>query len=365
MEIKHYSKNIFVIKIISIILVFIISMPYFAYAEDNNHEEVEKAIKTIFENRNKALLTDDSNLIKSIYNTKTKYGTWAYEYEKKKMMYIHNWQEKQGIKFTSIKPVISIIRIRGKDKKFSANLVCSAEYKYQYDNEPGVENSFRIGTNHALSLINKDGNWIITKEWYKDPFGDSLYIDNLKVDSIKEYILSQKPSEASINKRREKVTEYANIHCGAANEEKNGFHYNKKYRNYNSMGGDCANFASQIMFEGGGFKKNGAWNYDKGGATRAWVNADGFKDYMIYSGRASVIARGSYEKVYKAAYKLQPGDFVAYEKKGDITHISTVTGRDSKGYALVSCHNTDRNKVPWDLGWSDKNIKFWIVHVNY
>ncbi|EKN42640.1 hypothetical protein CFSAN001627_05472, partial [Clostridium botulinum CFSAN001627] len=76
-----------------------------------------------------------------------------------------------------------------------------------------------------------------------------------------------------------------------------------------------ANFASQILFEGGKFRKNSTWNYDSKGATRAWVNADGFKDYMIYSGRASVIAHGDYEKVYKASYKLLPGDFVAYEKK--------------------------------------------------
>ncbi len=63
------------------------------------------------------------------------------------------------------------------------------------------------------------------------------------------------------------------------------------------------------------------------------------------------------KNVYKDSYELLPGDFVAYEKKGDIMHISTVTGLDSKGYALVTCHNTDRDKVPWDLGWNDKNYK--------
>ncbi|HEY5524700.1 MAG TPA: amidase domain-containing protein, partial [Clostridium sp.] len=47
------------------------------------------------------------------------------------------------------------------------------------------------------------------------------------------------------------------------------------------------------------------------------------------------------------------------------THISTVTGVDSKGYTLVTCHNTDRNDVPWDLGWSDKKMKFWLVRVHY
>jgi hypothetical protein len=86
---------------------------------------------------------------------------------------------------------------------------------------------------------------------------------------------------------------------------------------------------------------------------------------MVNSGRASVVAYGTYDKVYKSAYKLEPGDFIAYEKKGDVTHISVVSGADSKGYTLVTCHNTDRNKVPWDLGWSNRGIKFWLVRVNY
>ncbi len=73
-------------------------------------------------------------------------------------------------------------------------------------------------------------------------------------------------------------------------------HIIKNYRNYNSQGGDCANFASQILFEGGRFRKTIHGAMIKTGATRSWLNADGFKDYMIYSGRASVVAHGSYEK---------------------------------------------------------------------
>ena len=62
---------------------------------------------------------------------------------------------------------------------------------------------------------------------------------------------------------------------------------------------------------------------------------------------------------------LRPGDFVAYEKGGRITHVSTVTGMDSKGYPLVTCHNTDRLLVPWDLGWSNKTIRFHLIRVHY
>jgi len=332
-------------------------------------EEKEKVItivEEIFNYRNKGILYRDVQLIDVLYDKGTKYGTWAFEYEEKKMKYLHNWSEKQGIKFTDIVPKIIVRSIKGSNDKYSINLICSTEYKYIYLDTPETINSSRIGTYHILNINNKDGKWVITKEWYKDPFADSLNLEKLKTDDIKQFIASQSVRDFSnLNERRFKAIEYAKTYCGAASEEQYGFKYNKKYRDYNPQGGDCANFASQILHEGGKFRKNGAWNYDKNGATRAWLNADGFKSYMVNSGRASVIAYGTYDKVYKSSYKLLPGDFVAYEKKGDITHISVVTGADSRGYSLVTCHNTDRNNVPWDLGWSDKKIKFWLVRVHF
>ncbi len=46
--------------------------------------EITKLIDSIFENRNKASLKGDLEFIESIYDTNTKYGTWAYEHEKKR-----------------------------------------------------------------------------------------------------------------------------------------------------------------------------------------------------------------------------------------------------------------------------------------
>ena len=97
----------------------------------------------------------------------------------------------------------------------------------------------------------------------------------------------------------------------------------------------------------------------------ALFNAQGFKNYLVSSGRGSYIAKGYYCETYKDAFNLRPGDIVAYEKKGRITHVSTVTGLDSKGYPLVTCHNTDRMLVPYDLGWSNSNIKFHFIDVHY
>ncbi len=329
------------------------------------NDNVANYINQIFKNRNKAILNRDLELIETFYDTKTKYGVWAYEHEKKKVQYIHNWEQKQGVKFTDISSNVMIKKIRGDEEKYTVSLLCCTEYKYVYENQQEV-NRARIGTTHFMNIIKIDDKWVITKEWYKDPFADSLNLENLKANSIKEFITTQSSRDFSdIGERRQNAIEYAQRYCGAASKEKYGFKYNKNYRNYNTKGGDCANFASQILFEGGKFSKNRGWNYDRKGATGAWVNAGKFKDYMIYNGRASLIAYGDYEKVYKASYKLLPGDFIAYEKKGDVTHISVVTGADSKGYSLVTCHNTDRDSVPWDLGWNDKKIKFWLVRVHY
>lgn len=334
-------------------------------------EELSEVIQDIFEIRNKALLTKDLETIKALYDTQKKYGRWAYEHEVKKMKYLHKWSDKQGVKFTDITSKLVIRYIKEKNNGFSVNFIASTEYRYVYENEAEKVNIFRIGTYHSIDLSKKEedmdeeAKWLISREWYTDPFADSLNLNDIKTEEIKKHILSGKPRDFSdLSKRRIDAVQYADRYCGAASDGKYGFAYNKKYKDYNPAGGDCANFASQILYEGGKFKKTYTWNYDKDGS-RAWVNAQAFKDYMLYSGRASRIAYGTYNQVYKASYKLQPGDFIAYEKNGKVTHISVVTGADSKGYILVNCHNSDRYRVPWDLGWSNKGIKFWLIHVHY
>lgn len=338
---------------------------------DTVDEEVKMEIKNFIEKtiseRNKAIVTGEKDGIKAVYDMDTKYGQWAYESEEKKMIYLHNWEQKQGVKIVEIDPLVIINKITEKeDGGFKVNFTCSTEYRYVYEDRLQDVNKSRIGTYHVLGLVFKNDKYLVSKEWYTDPFADSLNLEKLNVGDVKKFILSQEARDFStLDSRRLAAKEYADKYCGAATEEIFGFKYNKSYKNFNPAGGDCANFASQILHEGGGFRKNTSWNYENGDASASWVNADKFKDYWIYSGRASVIAHGTYEKVYKESYKLLPGDFVAYEKKGDIKHISVVTSADSRGYALVTCHNTDRNDVPWDLGWSDKNIKFWLIRVHF
>lgn len=356
------------------------------YVSDEQYDIIKTKIEEIFITRNNAILEKNSENIKKLYNRNLRNGLWACEHALKKMKYLHSWSEKQGIIFENIKSKIIIRYIKKKSNGFNINLLVSTEYIYSYVDTPQNENSFRIGTYHSLDLIphsNLDTNvhsensldshnsminkkFLITREWYTDPFADSLHLDKVKNENIQTTILKGiKKDLAQINEKRKSALNYAKKYCGAASIPEYNYEYNKKYRNYNNLGGDCANFASQILHEGGGFRKNDTWNYYRGSGSRAWLNAHAFNNYMIYSGRGTLIARGSYEKVLKQSYQLLPGDYIAYEKNGKVVHISVVSGSDSKGYTLVISHNTDRYHVPWDLGWSNDEIRFRLVRVHY
>lgn len=327
--------------------------------------EVFALVDEIFHSRNQAILQGNLTALASLYDRRTRNGIWAYEHQAKKEKYLRNWCYKQGVKLSVIKSLVRLRQVRPKNNGIRVTLLASTEYRYFYENEPATVNLMRIGTYHSLDLAHQDGQWRISREWYTDPFADALAMDKGQAAADHVFIPSQKPRDFSeLAPRRLKAVAYADAYCGAAANDEEGFKYNPKYRNYNYSGGDCANFASQVLHEGGGFHKTYAWNYGKG-ASRAWVNAHAFNSYMLNSGRASRIACGTYNQVLKASYELLPGDYVAYEKKGKVTHISVVTGADSKGYTLTNSHNADRYRVPWDLGYGDRGIKFWMMRVHY
>ena len=334
--------------------------------DDQIKQQYQLLLQNLFDYRNKAILEQNEEILKELYDTDKKTGLWAYEHEVEKMKYLKNWSSKQGVTFNDIKTKVKIRKVKEKETDLYG-IICNVatDYNYSYENEKDVKNIFRIGTEHYLNVKIKDNQYIITKEWYTDPFADSLNLENIKSDDIRSYILAQQKPDIQLTQEQQKAIDYAHRYCGVSTEEEYEFKFNREYKNFNPDGGDCANFASQIMYESGRFKKNSIWNYNNRDGTKAWVNAQGFKNYILNSGRGSLICKGSYEETYKESYNLRKGDFVAYEKGGRITHVSTVTGMDSKGYPLVTCHNTDRLLVPWDLGWSNKTIRFHLIRVHY
>ncbi|MFW6269814.1 MAG: amidase domain-containing protein [Bacillota bacterium] len=329
------------------------------------NQKLQIAVQKIIDIRNEAVLKNKKELVEQLYNTEIRNGIWAYEHETQRINYLHNWAQKQDIKFNEINSEVKIRSSQEKENGFLVNLLIATEYNYQYKGSSKT-NTFRLGTYHSLKLTSHKGKLLISREWYKDPFSSSLNYKEKLNQNIHNIISSSKPKDYNqLNSSRKAAIEYADKYCGAASLPEYEYQYNSDYKNYNYLGGDCANFASQIIHEGGGLAKTGIWNYRGSKGSKAWVNAQSFHNYMINSGRGSIIARGNYKNILKDSYRLLPGDYIAYEKSGSVVHISVVTGQDSRGYVLVNSHNTDRYRVPWDLGWNNYNIKFNLVRVNY
>lgn len=364
--IKKNKSKIIISFVSALILTALIKSPFQNYIlEVSNNEDFTQVLSQAFEVRNKAIVSNDYKVNELLYDTKDPYGAWSYKYEAKRIGYLKKWADKQGIEFSKINSKITITSSDKAGSGYAFKFINSTEYNYAYTDKRDINNLFRIVTYHYLILNEKDNEWKITKEWYLDPFEYSLEEKNIGSESIKKLVVSKEPRDfTGINEKRISAVDYADKFGGASGNKKYGVMYNKKYSNYNGIGGDCTNFISQVLYEGGNFKKDYSWNYDGGGSS-AWVRADSFLDYMLYSGRASLLASGNYEKVLEASYKLEPGDLISYRKGGRVEHTAVVTGADNKGYTLVNCHTVDSYRVPWDMGWNSKDVNFYLLKVHY
>lgn len=372
------------------------SLSKFILAFGYDENELKTTVEDMYNRRSSAFITGDLLSLKQYFDTSQKYGVWALEHEVKRVKYLHDWSSQRGMKFTNVQSTVRIKKIYPGTKLVKIALEESYKFDYTYPkDEAPVINSFGVGIRHTLSLIKKDDKWLIYNDWYTDCFEDALQAYTGDLKSNIEF--STPPNSPTINTKhippsqssgqtykklyydRNKAAAYADKYCGAAWGSGNNFKYNKKYMDFNGIGGDCTNFASQVLGdkEAGGIPMDYTWRceYSRWGnsqGTSAWVNADGLKNYLVYSGKGSVIKRGTFKDLTAplpdlptgTVGKLQLADLVCYEKKGNIDHFGVVTGWDSHGYPLINSHTTDRYHVPWDLGWGDNKIRFFLIHIN-
>lgn len=341
--------------------------------------DMKLIIEELYNTRSNVFVSGNLSTLKPLFDLSQKQGHWALEHEVRRVKYFKNWSKDRNIKLINLESSVRIKRIykRGNILKFSLEESYKFDYIYPNDTKP-VVNSSGVGIRHILSLINKNQKWLIYNDWYTDCFEDAMgaYSGAITTESAitpnigKTAFNQTNLHNAKYGYNRQKAIEYADKYCGAAWGSGNNFKYNKKYNDYNGLGGDCTNYVSQVLGdkEGGSLKQSASWC----SGSNSWANVNGLKDYIIYSGKGYIISVGTFEELTKkhpnypngVIAKLCLGDLICYVKKGDPDHFSVVTGMDSHGYPLINSHTTDRYHVPWDLGWGNKNIKFILIHIN-
>lgn len=331
----------------------------------------------IFKLKTDDLTTGNYENIKEFFDNGSTYGKWAFEHELRRINYVYGWIKERSIKMEQIKSSYRIIAVEKSGSSIWVYLVETTQAEYKYIGGKAV-NNFGLGTRHAIEMVNKNDKWLIRKDWYIDPLDEDTIQNTAEAASIyplfaNKFDIHVSGARDTVNGAtpynnvydREQAVEYADKYNGGAFKTDKSYRYNQKYLDYTGLGGDCTNFVSQCLSdkEGGGLSQDYTWFYDGKNGSKPWVQAQAFKDYLVYSGKGSIVAKGKYDDVVNYVKNLEFGDLICYEEKGKIEHFSIITGFDDQLVPYVNSHSSDRYHAPWDLGWN-KNTTFYLIHIN-
>jgi hypothetical protein len=218
---------------------------------------------------------------------------------------------------------------------------------------------------HKISLINIDGNWLISEDKYEDYLWSLLNKSKLSkqefITTMNEgyqYFLSDKePNKQPIVDNSVKSRGYYD-RIGARDYAATYWEtYNPYYYNFNSNDGDCANFVSQVMHEGGGIPETDdsqptyGWYYNSSqDYASAWTGVPYMYDFLLNG----AYWNGGPEATLKNPSSLYIGDVIIFDLKsagGTYDHATVVSSMVDMGngtyFPLVAAHNNNCYDYPF------------------
>ena len=141
-----------------------------------------------------------------------------------------------------------------------------------------------------------------------------------------------------------RILEY-DRNAAAAYARRWAFARNPRYFNFDTLGGDCTNFASQCLFAGAGvmnYAPELGWFYRSlNDRAAAWTGVEYFYNFLV---RNAVEGVGNGEGPFAEEVPLEGleiGDFVQFGRAtGDFYHTPVVVGF-SNGVPLLAAHTND------------------------
>lgn len=127
------------------------------------------------------------------------------------------------------------------------------------------------------------------------------------------------------------------------------FSRNPNYYNFDKIGGDCTNFASQCLFAGCGvmnYTPDVGWYYlSVTDRAAAWTGVEYFYRFLMQNAQGVGDGRGPFGEEVPISL-LQIGDFVQFGREtGDFYHTPIVVGFQN-GEPLLSAHSYDAFNRP-------------------
>jgi hypothetical protein len=155
-----------------------------------------------------------------------------------------------------------------------------------------------------------------------------------------------------IEYNRQKVFEYA---------ERWAFFRNPAYYDFDSLGGDCTNFASQCLYAGApvmNYTRDTGWYYiNLNNRAAAWTSAEYFRRFMLGNNGFGPVA----EK--RNPFELEKGDFISLMNGGRSYHTLIVVGFDGS-MPLIAAHTYNAFMRRLDSYYYDEATGIHIKYAN-
>ena len=335
--------------------------------------EVTDAARQLLQQEDEAVIRGDQPALAAVF---TPAAQGSLQSATNRLNYVQDWARARGARFLRVQVSVASRQLSSTASGEAANMAVtvSEAFTYAWDSNPNVGESFGLGTRRRLELVRTAAGWRIAVQSFIDPLDQETRLPGPATPGHAAYQPAPLPPPPGprAGYSPEGAVQYAETYCGAAPGCGNGGQYNPKYRDYNAEGGDCTNFASQVLHEGGGIPEDGTWLYSggrEGDGSLAWIRAKSLLAFVLARGRGQLMARGTFADLVRPdaqgvvpADVLAPGDLIAYFEAGRVVHFGLVAGRDAAGYPFVDSHTADRFHVPWDLGW-DHTTQFFFVRL--
>ncbi|PYG88282.1 putative amidase-like protein [Ruminiclostridium sufflavum DSM 19573] len=144
------------------------------------------------------------------------------------------------------------------------------------------------------------------------------------------------------------------------------FGRNPQYYDFEHLGGDCTNFASQVLYAGAGIMNPtpdlGWYYYSLGNRTPSWTGVEFLYRFLVNNRGVGPVA------VETDILQMLPGDIVQLSFDGEVFRHSPVIVSagiyPSPSNILIAAHTHDADNYPLD-GYSYLRARFLhITHVN-
>lgn len=268
-----------------------------------------------------------------------------------------DWRIPRDLYYQNIKTDITF-----NDIIISGDVATVDIYEITSYNLKGHRVTSKEGNSHSISLEKTNGEWNVVSDSYNEPIGNMLD-QGLSISDIKEKLFVD--TIVSYNKTNE-----ATILSGTYNRslavsyaDQYWTNYNPAYTDFSGMGGDCTNFVSQCIRNGGApddtsGTQGSQWWYNLGthARTPSWAGVDELYEYLMNNTNG-----GPKGTLTTNLYSVNLGDVIQIDRHsngGDYTHTTIVTEIQYEDipYLYVNAHSSNQYHYYYDNYPGDKRF---------